>query len=82
MTDSQRLQHHVSGAIARGEAKPIVGQPAKPNAWRIERNHKMQFCVVRDTPAGHEYVSSASGKPSSFKTFEGALKARTKADRT
>lgn len=74
------LRHHVSGAIARGEAQPIEAQPT-PGQWRIERNHKMQFCVVRDTSDGPEYVSGASGKPSSFKTYAGALKARTAADR-
>ena len=49
--------------------------------WRIERNHKMQFCVVRDTPEGREVLKSASGKDSSFKTSAGARRARDRANR-
>lgn len=43
-----------------------------PAAWRIERNTKMQFCVVRDTPEGKEFQLSAGGRPSSFKTWRAA----------
>jgi len=50
-----------------------------PPQWRIERNAKMQFCVVRDTSEGKEWRTSASGKPSSFKTWRGALHALNQA---
>lgn len=44
-----------------------------PGPWRIGRNHKLQFCVLRDLPkGGTEYRTSASGKASSFKTWSGA----------
>jgi hypothetical protein len=49
-------------------------------AWKIERNHKMHFCVARNTPEGKEFVTSASGKPSSFKTWAGAERARKAAE--
>ncbi len=71
----ERLRHHVTGAIERGEAVAVVEQPARNPAWRIERNHKLQFCVVRDTEDGREFVTSAGGKPSSFKTWAGAQRA-------
>lgn len=32
-TPNERLRHHVSGAIARGEAQPITEQ--RDTAWRI-----------------------------------------------
>lgn len=50
--------------------------------WRIARNEKMLFCVVRDTPEGREYLRSASGKPSSFKTWAGAQRACKAANKT
>lgn len=40
--------------------------------WRIERNAKMQFCVVRDTADGREFRQAPSGKASSFKTWAAA----------
>lgn len=44
--------------------------------WHIVRNNKLQFAVVRDTPEeGREVLRSASGKPSSFKTWAGASRA-------
>lgn len=54
--------------------------------WRIERNQKHHFAVVRDMPEGKEFRCSASGKPSSFKTWAGAQYAlrelsRAEADR-
>lgn len=51
------------------------------SSWRVERNHKMHFCVVRDTPEGREALKSASGKDSSFKTAAGARRARDRANR-
>jgi hypothetical protein len=53
--------------------------PTLPSLWRIERNRKEQFCVVRDTEDGRDYVTSANGKPSSFKTFDGARRALRRA---
>lgn len=41
-------------------------------AWKIERNAKMQFAVARETVQGKEFRVSASGKPSSFKTWSAA----------
>jgi hypothetical protein len=47
-----------------------------PTPWRIARNAKMQFCVERDVaPRRKEFVLSASGRPSSFKTWAGAKRA-------
>jgi hypothetical protein len=50
--------------------------------WRIERNHKMHFCVVRDTLEGREVLKSASDRDSSFKTIAGAQRARNRANRS
>jgi hypothetical protein len=54
--------------------------PVYPGPWRIERNHKMHFYVVRDTQWLKEYVTSASGRPSSFKTWAGAQRAMRRAE--
>lgn len=44
--------------------------------WRIERNDKMQFRIVRgNAEIGVEALCSASGRPSSFKTWPGAQRA-------
>lgn len=56
------------------ETKPEQ-QMETTSAWRIERNHKMHFRVVRDTPEGKEVLRSASGRDSSFRTYRGALRA-------
>ena len=50
-------------------------------AWRIERNSKMQFAVVREANGTHEVLCSASGRPSSFKTWAGAQRACAAANR-
>jgi hypothetical protein len=47
-----------------------------PTPWRIERDAKMFFCVVRDGDDGREYVRSASGRVSSFRTYKAAVRAR------
>lgn len=82
MTPLQTLRHHISGAIARGEGVAIVEIPATPSAWRIERNHKMQFAVVRTTADGREVLTSASGRARSFKTYAAAVRACDAANRT
>jgi hypothetical protein len=48
---------------------------AAPGSWVIERNHKMLFCIARLTADGKEFLCSASGRPSSFKTYAGARRA-------
>lgn len=50
--------------------------PQPPGPWRIERNHKLQFCVARETAEGKEFRESAGGKPSSFKTWAAADRVR------
>lgn len=40
--------------------------------WRIVRNHKAHFAIVRDTPEGREVHRSASGREASFRTYAGA----------
>lgn len=54
---------------------------APSHTWRVERNHKMHFCVVRDTKEGREVLKSASGRDSSFKTSAGARRACDRANR-
>lgn len=50
--------------------------------WRVERNHKMQFCVARkDEDGEREVLRSASGRESCFKTWAGAQYAMRKANR-
>lgn len=47
-----------------------------PGLWRIERDAKMFFRVARDGAEGRDFVLSASGKVSSFKTWKAAERAR------
>lgn len=35
MTPREVLAHHVTGAIARGQAEPIIEQPALPEAAHV-----------------------------------------------
>jgi hypothetical protein len=57
-TPLQRLQHHVTGAIERGEAQAIVEQPAKPEAthtpgpWTAETGFTGGRIVI-STPSAH-----------------------------
>jgi hypothetical protein len=43
--------------------------------WAIERDRKMFFCVTRVIGAERDFVRSASGKVSSFKTYAAARRA-------
>lgn len=40
------LRHHVSGAIARGEAEAIVGQPVIPTITEVIRDIKHGDCTL------------------------------------
>lgn len=62
------------GDLSRGEWL-LIEQPAV-NPWRIERDAKLFFCVVRNGEEGREFVRSASGRVSSFRTYKAAQRAR------
>jgi len=48
--------------------------------WHIERDNKLFFRVVRNGEEGAEYVRSASGRVSSFKTYDAAKRAVKRAE--
>jgi hypothetical protein len=50
-------------------------------AWRIERDNKLFFRVVRTLEDGPEFIRSASGKVSSFRTYAAAQRALKRAER-
>ncbi len=55
-------------------------QQQQATDWRIERDNKMFFRVVRTLEDGPEFIRSASGKVSSFKTYEAAKRAVKRAE--
>jgi hypothetical protein len=61
------------------DAGLIAEEVATP--WRIEREPvKLFFRVVRTLEDGPEYVRSASGKVSIFKTYKAAQRAARRAE--
>lgn len=60
----------LTDAYLLGQAAPGMG----PN-WRVVRDAKQKFAVARERNGVIQYLRSASGRPSSFKTWLGARRA-------
>jgi hypothetical protein len=62
---------------SRRKEKQMASKANTNTEWRIEREPvKLFFCVVRDGEDGKEYVRSASGRASIFKTYKAAQRAQ------
>jgi hypothetical protein len=57
-----------------------AAESQQQTAWRIERDAKLFFRVVRSLEDGPEFVRSASGRVSSFRTYRAAQRAVRRAD--
>lgn len=64
----------------RTVALPAAAAPAAPGEWQIVRNQKMHFAVSRKVDGETEFLLSASGRASSFKTWAGARRAKKRAN--
>lgn len=73
MTLKVSLAQVANAAQARLEAEGLV---VRADAWRIEREPvKLFFRVVRTLEDGPEFIRSASGKVSIFRTYKAAQRA-------